>query len=75
MVFLGGKAEEAVLWCKETGVLAGKPFFDHVFKRVGCTVEWLFNEGDKIDATNGKVKVREAARCSNGNVFVSSWPY
>jgi hypothetical protein len=57
LIMAGGKQEEAVLWCKETGVLSGRPFFDHIFQKVGCTVEWLYKEGDKIDASQGKVKV------------------
>jgi nicotinate-nucleotide pyrophosphorylase len=56
--FVVGNAQtEAVLYCKSPGVLAGVPFFNEVFKQVGCTVTWLIKEGEHIDTTNGKVKV------------------
>jgi len=45
---------------------AAVPFFDAVFEKLGgCEVEWLFEEGDFIDASQGKVvtaRVRGPAR-------------
>lgn len=37
--------------------MAGRPFVDAVFEEVGCTIEWLFEEGATIDTSSGKVKV------------------
>ena len=34
---VGTKKETATLFCKAPGVLAGRPFFDAVFREVGCT--------------------------------------
>jgi nicotinate-nucleotide pyrophosphorylase (carboxylating) len=30
---------------KESGILAGCPFFEEIFKYLGCTVEWKITEG------------------------------
>eukprot|EP00656_Telonema_subtile_P033371 TRINITY_DN3696_c0_g1_i1.p1 TRINITY_DN3696_c0_g1~~TRINITY_DN3696_c0_g1_i1.p1 ORF type:complete len:295 (-),score=73.80 TRINITY_DN3696_c0_g1_i1:254-1138(-) len=62
---VGNKPEEAWCWGKTSGILAGSPFFTAVFDHVGCTVEWLYEEGSQIDVTDGKViiaKVRGPAR-------------
>lgn len=60
---VGEELKEASLWCKTSGVLAGVPFFDEVFRQLGCTVEWFFQEGAVIgDASqvHGKTKVKAA---------------
>jgi len=56
----GGTARQgtAKLYMKSPGVFAGRPFFDAVFRAVGCEVEWhpeLAVEGSYIDpaATGG----------------------
>ena len=62
------KPEEAWLFGKTTGVLAGVPFFQAIFDELGCEVEWLAKEGADVDtasAADGKVllaKVRGPAR-------------
>ncbi|AFR93913.1 nicotinate-nucleotide diphosphorylase (carboxylating) [Cryptococcus neoformans C23] len=45
---VGEEEQEAILWGKSGGVLAGVPFFDEVFKHVDCTVEWLMPEGSAV---------------------------
>ena len=45
---VGSKLERAVLLCKSPGVLCGKPFFDAVFEKLGCHVEWLYPEGSQL---------------------------
>ncbi|KAJ1659450.1 nicotinate-nucleotide diphosphorylase (carboxylating) [Dispira simplex] len=45
---VGEKQERVVLLGKTPGVVAGKPFFDEVFKQVGCRVEWLVAEGTEF---------------------------
>jgi len=45
-VVVGSKPEKAVLLCKSSGVLCGKPFFDLIFNQLGCQVEWKKEEGD-----------------------------
>ncbi|XP_055359329.1 nicotinate-nucleotide pyrophosphorylase [carboxylating]-like [Betta splendens] len=48
-VCVGSREVEARLLCKTSGsVLAGSPFFTAVFAEVGCTVEWLHQEGATI---------------------------
>ncbi|GFZ45104.1 Nicotinate-nucleotide pyrophosphorylase [carboxylating], partial [Saitozyma sp. JCM 24511] len=53
---VGEEEQEAVLWGKSVGVLAGVPFFDEVFTYAGCSVEWLMPEGSVIPP-NSKTKV------------------
>ncbi|XP_060558888.1 nicotinate-nucleotide pyrophosphorylase [carboxylating]-like [Ruditapes philippinarum] len=60
---VGEKEETAVLLMKSAGVLAGRPFFDAIFKELDCTVMWenvlegSFNEPIKTVATvSGKVR-------------------
>lgn len=45
---VGDKPNTATLWGKSPGILAGIPFFDEVFRQVGCTVEWHAKEGSHI---------------------------
>ncbi|XP_028998339.1 nicotinate-nucleotide pyrophosphorylase [carboxylating] isoform X2 [Betta splendens] len=65
-VCVGSREVEARLLCKTSGsVLAGSPFFTAVFAEVGCTVEWLHQEGATIgpDAVTVTAVVRGPARC------------
>ena len=45
---MGDAPDTATLYGKAPGVLAGVPFFDEIFRQVGCTVEWHLNEGDSF---------------------------
>ncbi|AAW42323.1 hypothetical protein CNBC3210 [Cryptococcus deneoformans B-3501A] len=45
---VGEEEQEAILWGKSGGVLAGVPFFEEVFKQVDCAVEWLMPEGSVV---------------------------
>ncbi|KAJ2448821.1 nicotinate-nucleotide diphosphorylase (carboxylating) [Coemansia sp. RSA 2336] len=54
---VGDDIKIATLYCKSHGVLAGKPFFDKVFDKVGCTVTWSFEEGAEIIPNDRKVEV------------------
>ncbi|CAM9465341.1 unnamed protein product [Pylaiella littoralis] len=57
---VGSKEETAILYGKTDGILAGRPFFDRVFTLLGCKVEWLMSDGERIDtscAENCKVVV------------------
>ncbi|BGP40247.1 nicotinate-nucleotide diphosphorylase (carboxylating) [Rhodotorula kratochvilovae] len=65
---VGETMEEATLWGKSEGVLAGVPFVDEIFAQLGCTVEWHLAEGAPVSPTdaNPKIKVatvRGPARC------------
>ncbi|KAH8065993.1 hypothetical protein JL722_386 [Aureococcus anophagefferens] len=54
---VGDGVTTATLWCKSSGVLAGKPFFDATFAALGdCVVTWLVDEGAAIDCAGGKVR-------------------
>lgn len=60
---VGEKEETAVLLMKSPGVIAGRPFFDAIFKELDCTVNWgtfvegTYHEPVKTVATvSGKVR-------------------
>ena len=38
---------------KSSGVLCGVPFFNEIFKSLGCSVEWKVHEGTHIDVSKG----------------------
>ena len=54
---VGDEPAEARLLAKSPGVLAGIPFFEEVFKHLGCTVEWLVKEGEEVGKGEGKQHV------------------
>ncbi|KAL7962347.1 Quinolinate phosphoribosyl transferase [Trichoderma compactum] len=57
---VGQHPRTATLWGKSAGIIAGRPFFDEVFRQCGCDVEWHAQEGSQIDlsqSSDGKVKV------------------
>lgn len=43
---VGEKQDEAILYGKAAGILAGQPFFQRIFEYLGCTVEWKLRDGD-----------------------------
>lgn len=46
---VGSQEVEARLLCKTPhSILAGSPFFTAVFTEVGCTVDWVYQEGEEI---------------------------
>ncbi|CAK9786223.1 nicotinate-nucleotide pyrophosphorylase [Cutaneotrichosporon oleaginosum] len=53
---VGEDEQEAILWGKSGGIVAGVPFFTAIFAYVNCTVEWLVPEGTEIPA-GSKTKV------------------
>ncbi|KAJ1498125.1 hypothetical protein HMI54_005769, partial [Coelomomyces lativittatus] len=50
---LGPTMSEASLYCKSSGVLAGCPFVDAIFKYLECRVSWLKEEGTFIHVPQG----------------------
>eukprot|EP00039_Didymoeca_costata_P030767 m.31260 g.31260 ORF g.31260 m.31260 type:complete len:305 (-) comp8297_c0_seq1:195-1109(-) len=56
---VGNKKQAAVLYAKQNGVVAGVPFFDAIFKHLGCAVTWNVSEGDLIDL-RGSTRVKVA---------------
>ncbi|KAL4945313.1 hypothetical protein BDV06DRAFT_184947 [Aspergillus oleicola] len=55
--FVVGESEgEAKLLGKSKGIIAGVPFFDEVFRQLGCEVEWHHPEGHSLPA-NSKTHV------------------
>jgi hypothetical protein len=69
---VGDKQEEALLYGKSDGVLAGVPFFNHVFQHLGCRVEWRVEEGDVIAASkakDGKVIAQNHNKWMRGTLF------
>lgn len=62
---MGSQEVEARLLCKTPhSILAGSPFFTAVFTELGCTVDWMYEEGADSgpDAITHAV-VRGPARC------------
>lgn len=54
-VCVGSGEVEARLLCKTPcSVLAGSPFFTAVFTEVGCTVDWMYQEGAEIGGHHPK---------------------
>lgn len=65
-VCVGTGEVEARLLCKTPcSILAGSPFFTEVFTEVGCTIDWMHQEGAEIgpDAVTLAAVVRGPARC------------
>ena len=56
---VGSEPRKAQLLCKSSGVLAGVPFVDEVFRQCDCKVEWNVIEGTYVDTTKagGKIKI------------------
>ncbi|KAG6120722.1 hypothetical protein E4U14_003229 [Claviceps sp. LM454 group G7] len=58
---VGDHARTAILWAKSSGILAGRPFFDEVFRQTGCVVTWHLPEASQLDipgtsSTSTKIK-------------------
>ncbi|KAI9140524.1 Quinolinate phosphoribosyl transferase [Paraphysoderma sedebokerense] len=59
---VGETNEEAILWGKSKGVVAGCPFFEEVFRQVDCRVEWLVPEGTEFVPVKEIAKVHGKSR-------------
>ena len=46
---VGSALAEAHLLAKASGIIAGMPFFDEVFRQLECTVDWHVTEGTAIE--------------------------
>jgi nicotinate-nucleotide pyrophosphorylase (carboxylating) len=46
---VGDKPSVATMWMKATGVVAGVPFVDEIFRQLNCSVEWRVAEGEWLD--------------------------
>jgi len=51
---VGEKIEKAEILCKATGVICGIPFVSRIFQVLGCSIEWLVEEGSLIQIQNKK---------------------
>mmetsp|Transcript_12891 Transcript_12891/g.22274 ORF Transcript_12891/g.22274 Transcript_12891/m.22274 type:complete len:293 (+) Transcript_12891:209-1087(+) len=61
--FVVGEEEmEAVLFGKTSGVLAGVPFFEEIFRQLDCKVRWELKEGDEFVAPKVVARVSGKAR-------------
>eukprot|EP00499_Haloplacidia_sp_CaronLabIsolate_P009597 CAMPEP_0196776542 /NCGR_PEP_ID=MMETSP1104-20130614/4690_1 /TAXON_ID=33652 /ORGANISM="Cafeteria sp., Strain Caron Lab Isolate" /LENGTH=296 /DNA_ID=CAMNT_0042146711 /DNA_START=28 /DNA_END=918 /DNA_ORIENTATION=+ len=45
---VGDEQVTASIMCKSPGMMAGRPFVDAVFGRLGCSVRWLADEGSQL---------------------------
>lgn len=59
---VGEKEESAVLLMKSSGILAGRPFVDAIFKELDCTVIWFVSEGTFVDQLKIVAKVTGKVR-------------
>jgi len=58
---VGNTPKTATLWMKQSGIFAGKPFVDAVFRNLQCTITWnteatVVDEATKTEST---VKIKE----------------
>lgn len=51
---VGSAPTSARLLAKSAGILAGVPFFDEIFRQLGCEVEWLAAEGEEVGVREKK---------------------
>jgi nicotinate-nucleotide pyrophosphorylase (carboxylating) len=59
--FVVGEAiTTATILCKSPGVIAGVPFVDAIFDNLGCTVEWLREEGANVTEEEAATKLAVA---------------
>ena len=60
---VGEREETAVLLMKSPGVLAGRPFFDAIFKELECTVTWNdISEGSYVESVKAIATVSGKVR-------------
>ncbi|KAI4655901.1 hypothetical protein J4E93_000617 [Alternaria ventricosa] len=59
---VGEELSEAKLLGKSEGIVAGVPFFDEVFRQLGCTVEWHVKEGASFQPITHCATVRGPVR-------------
>jgi nicotinate-nucleotide pyrophosphorylase (carboxylating) len=59
---VGEEIFEAKLLGKSSGILAGVPFFDEVFRQLDCTVDWEISEGQSITPITHCATVRGPVR-------------
>ncbi|KAI5378550.1 hypothetical protein J4E82_002866 [Alternaria postmessia] len=59
---VGEEISEAKLLGKSEGIVAGVPFFDEVFRQLGCTVEWHVKEGASFQPVTHCATVRGPVR-------------
>jgi nicotinate-nucleotide pyrophosphorylase (carboxylating) len=59
---VGEEPQEAILYGKSKGILAGRPFFDEVFRQLNCQVEWFMEEGAEVKPVCEVARVRGTAR-------------
>lgn len=61
--FVVGEAPTtATLYGKAPGILAGVPFFEEIFRQVGCSVEWYVQEGESFQPVCKVATVRGPTR-------------
>ncbi|XP_037047820.1 nicotinate-nucleotide pyrophosphorylase [carboxylating]-like isoform X2 [Bradysia coprophila] len=56
-IIAGDRKVTAKIFCKSSGILAGVPFVNAVFRELECSVEWLYEEGRYLDVSNGIIEV------------------
>lgn len=56
-IIAGDQKVTAKIFCKSSGILAGVPFVNAVFRELECSVEWLCKEGQYLDVSQGIIGI------------------
>lgn len=54
-IVAGNQKVSAKIYCKSSGVLAGVPFVNAIFRELECSATWLYAEGEYLDVSKGKI--------------------
>lgn len=57
---VGEEITTATILCKSSGIIAGVPFVNAIFDELGCTVEWLREEGTEVTEEEAATKLAVA---------------
>ena len=60
---VGEEIVTSALLAKTDTVVAGIPFFDEVFRQLGCVVVWSVSEGEHVTAPRKIAEVTGQCRC------------
>lgn len=60
-IVAGDERAHAKIFCKSSGILAGVPFVNAIFRELGCSPNWLCSEGEFVDASQGSIGISECS--------------
>lgn len=56
-IVVGDQKVLAKIFCKSSGILAGVPFVNTIFRELECSVNWLRKEGEFLDTSQGSIGI------------------